>query len=100
MQAKTPEGILARRQNDLPFGELAARFYRQAETQNVLLEGSINPFLQKIISKDAEDAEGMCLQIAKQNSKAFPDTLEDARQRAAYVLAVAYRMGKERKILH
>ncbi|MBI5003488.1 hypothetical protein HZC00_00120 [Candidatus Kaiserbacteria bacterium] len=90
----TPEGILAMRENNLPFGELAAKFNGHAESvlENKLLVGSIMPHLEKITSMNAENAESICTTIARQNPKAFPDTLEDVRQRAAYVFVVAHEM--------
>lgn len=99
---KTPEAILAKKEGGLPFGELAKLFDRQATgaLENKLLVGSILPHLDKLLSMDPEDAEGLCAVIVKQNPKAFPDTLEDVRERAAYVLAVAYKMDKDRKNLH
>jgi len=113
MKNQTPEAALVRKQEKEPFAEFATRFHDQAERalNNALLVGSIEArareidaaFMNAMSGGDDGTLEKLCMEIARQNPKAFPDTLDDTRdskERAAYVLAVANQMSTQSPTLH
>ncbi len=112
-QHKTPEAALVAKQEKEEFSQFANRFDSQAEQAltNMLLVGSIKARVREIDAAFAEAMTGndngtlqkICSEIARQNPKAFPDTLDDtpnSKERAAYVLALANKMSEQLATLH
>lgn len=98
MQHTTPEARLMKKEEAMPLKELAIRFDAQAEQAmaNIVLVESIRVRLSDINAGTSEQQEHICGQIARQNPKALPDTIESDKQKAAYVLAVANKIIEQR----
>lgn len=86
------------KEETMPIEQLAMRFDAQAEQAmaNIVLVESIRVRLADISAGTSEQQEHICGQIARQNPKALPDTIESEKQKAAYVLAVAHKMVEQR----
>ena len=110
---KTPQAALERKQESEPFTKFAARFHEQAELalNNRMLVASIEARMREIdiafaaamSGQNQSTLENICLDIARQNPKAFPDTLDDtnnSKERAAYVLALANQLITQPATIH